>query len=150
MFVEVELEDEIQVAPRDLEGNEKRAVEQQLNEYYTGKYVPDVGICVTVKSVNKILSRFIYQQDATIHYKTQFTMCVFRPFRNEVIQGQIVNQNNLGIQVALGFFNDVFIPARALPEGSIFGEDNVWMWSYEGQEFFFDKGEQVKVRVTDI
>lgn len=77
-------------------------------------------------------------------------MCVFRPFRNEVIQGQIVNQNNLGIQVALGFFNDVFIPARALPEGSIFGEDNVWMWSYEGQEFFFDKGEQVKVRVTDI
>lgn len=52
--------------------------------------------------------------------------------------------------MALGFFNDVFIPARALPEGSIFGEDNVWMWSYEGQEFFFDKGEQVKVRVTDV
>lgn len=84
MFIELEVEDVIQVSPRNLE-TEAEAILQQVNAFYSGRYVPGAGVFVTAVKLLEVRDRKVQQQDPTIHFRFLAKALFFRPFRNEVL-----------------------------------------------------------------
>lgn len=76
-------------------------------------------------------------------------MCVFRPFRGEIIYGRIKSSNEEGMIIDLDFTSDIFIPHQNLFENCTFNRaESTWVWKPEGTlELFFDNGETVMFRV---
>lgn len=76
-------------------------------------------------------------------------MMVLRPFRGEILQGRIKSANDQGMVIDLDFTYEVFVPHANLYDPSEYDEqEKAWIWHPEGgEEFFFDKGETVLLRV---
>lgn len=72
---------------------------------------------------------------------------MFRPFVGEIILGRIRASDASGLDVTIGFFDDIRVPKNFLPQPIEF-VDGLWMWLYEGQQLFFDLGEQILFRVV--
>ena len=50
--------------------------------------------------------------------------------------------------VGLDFFDDIIVPPHLMFPGSFFNvQEQCWVWPNEGQEYFYDKHEWVRVRV---
>ncbi|KAJ2843249.1 DNA-directed RNA polymerase III complex subunit Rpc25 [Coemansia brasiliensis] len=78
-------------------------------------------------------------------------MIVFRPFRDEVLVGRVRSAGAEGIDVSMGFFEDIRIPASEMPLGSEYSrEEGVWVWRYEENELFMDLNEPIRFRVQEI
>ncbi|KAI4089049.1 MAG: hypothetical protein LQ344_005620 [Seirophora lacunosa] len=88
--------------------------------------------------------------------EVEFRIVVFRPFKGEIIAGKISSASEDGMKIALDFFDEIFVPGGLLFPGSSFNiQEQCWVWSNEGQEYFYDKSEWVRFRVeqehwTDI
>ena len=100
-------------------------------------------------------------------FTVEFRYVVFRPFIGEVIEGELARSDRRGLSgtpqkkknqsrndifyiVTLKFFNDILITPSQLPDGCEFRDaDQVWVWTREGNEFWFDECERIKFRVID-
>jgi DNA-directed RNA polymerase III subunit RPC8 len=76
-------------------------------------------------------------------------LVVLRPFRGEILHGRIKSANEQGMVIDLDFTYEVFVPHANLFEPSRYDPgENAWVWNPpDGEEFFFDKGETVLLRV---
>ena len=99
----------------------------------------------------------------------KFRMVVFKPFVEEIVDGTIRAANKEeGLQVNLGFFNDLWISPDQLPEDSylyiksiiiahIFlnqfdsnEEEQTWVWRMEAGDAFMDPSGPIRVRIIHV
>ena len=68
--------------------------------------------------------------DGGSHHECLFRLVVFRPFVEEVCVGKIVKSSPDGIQVSIGFYEDIFIPAYWMLRPSQYEETSgLWVWT---------------------
>lgn len=78
----------------------------------------------------------------------EFRLVVFRPFKGEVIMGRISRCSNLGMWVRTDFFDNIFIEAAELPDGSRYDfNEDLWVWDSEAGEMYWDIHETVRLSV---
>ena len=83
--------------------------------------------------------------------KVIFRMVVFRPKVEEILVGRIKSCSREGVQISLGFYDEIFVGPESLQHPARFDEtENVWVWEYPGEEegqhhdLFMDPGEMVR------
>jgi len=65
----------------------------------------------------------------------KFRIVVFRPFEGEILQGMVKYCTKDRVVITLGFFEDIILPADALPHPSQFDEkEKIWVWDYNSAE----------------
>lgn len=90
---------------------------------------------------------------------------MFRPFKGEVIVGRVTKCTPEGIHSTLpyapfavhhltlfsvrtDFFDNIFVEAEELPEGSEYDHNQqIWIWRSEGEIYYFDIFEMVRLVV---
>eukprot|EP00547_Thalassionema_nitzschioides_P006295 CAMPEP_0194220244 /NCGR_PEP_ID=MMETSP0156-20130528/27841_1 /TAXON_ID=33649 /ORGANISM="Thalassionema nitzschioides, Strain L26-B" /LENGTH=251 /DNA_ID=CAMNT_0038950197 /DNA_START=232 /DNA_END=987 /DNA_ORIENTATION=+ len=75
--------------------------------------------------------------DGAAHHEVIARLIVFRPFVEEVCIGTIIASSEEGIQVTIGFFDDIFIPAYWMLRPSLYDADLArWVWTpnYDGED----------------
>lgn len=93
----------------------------------------------------------MYPGDGAVHFEVQFRVVLFRPMVGEVIVGKLVACDERGLQISLGFFEDIHVPERFLQEPSCFNvEEKVWVWKFGDEEMFMDIGEEIRFRVLSV
>ena len=106
----------------------------------------DVGLAICrYGECLKITNGSCVPADGGSHHEALFRLVVFRPFVEEVCVGKIVKSTPEGIQVSLGFFQDIFIPAYWMLRPSRYNEKNgLWVWTpnYDDEEDEDDEGEE--------
>lgn len=138
----------IQIKPQDFAKPSAQAIKDVVNEKYSNKIVPGVGLCLCMWDLLTATEGLIGHGTGLVNVNIEFRMTVFRPFRGEIIYGRIKTSNQEGIIIDLDFTSEVFIPFQNLFENSSFSNaENVWVWNSDGTELFFDKGEPVLFRV---
>jgi len=154
MFVLAEMKDVIQIKPFNFIHDPKETLEFGLNKKFANKVVHNVGLCVVLFDIIEIGDAYILPGDGSSHTPVTFRFIVFRPFIDEVLIGKIKACTREGVQVSLGFFDDIFIPNEYLQQKSKFVEaEQLWVWEYitdDGtHELFMDINEEVRFRVID-
>jgi DNA-directed RNA polymerase III subunit RPC8 len=128
------------------------AITDALAEKYPNKVVPDLGLCVTVYDIVDVGEAHIYAGNAAQHIAVEFRLVIFRPFVGEVLTGTVVAADPQGMRVSLGFFDEIHVPARALPTPNFWSaEEGVWVWNVsEDHQLFFDLENVLRFRVDEI
>nr|CAG4648880.1 EOG090X0DHL [Polyphemus pediculus] len=153
MFVLAAIAQTVRVPAEKFKLNLDLAIAEELNQKYANKVVLDVGLCVALWDITKREESYILPGDGASHTKVNFRYVVFRPFLEEVLVGKIKNCNKDSVQITLGFFDDIIIPASNLQNPSRFDEsDQVWIWEYKSDEgshdMYMDAGEEIRFRVV--
>ncbi|KAF1935719.1 hypothetical protein EJ02DRAFT_388700 [Clathrospora elynae] len=148
MFILTTIQDLIQIKPQDFGRPSAQAIKDVVNEKYSNKIVPNIGLCICMWDLLSATEGLIGHGTGLVNVNIEFRMTVFRPFRGEIIYGRIKTSNPDGIIIDMDFTSEVFIPYQHLPANSSFSNsENAWVWNSDGTELFFDKGEPVLFRV---
>nr|ACO11554.1 DNA-directed RNA polymerase III subunit RPC8 [Caligus rogercresseyi] len=154
MFVLSECKSLIRLPALHLGRNLPEALSEEINRKLSNRVVHNVGLAVCLFDILEIGESFLFPGDGASHTRVNFRILVFRPFMEEVINGKIKSCSKDGVQVSLGFFEDIWIPPEALQHPYRFDEaDQVWVWEYptedgEKHDLFMDPGEEIRFRVT--
>lgn len=154
MFVLAEMKDVVCVKPWSFHHDLQQAVSYELNKKLANKVVHEVGLCITLFDIIEITDSYILPGDGSAHSPVRFRFVVFRPFVDEVLEGKIKGSSSEGVQVTMGFFDDILIPAEYLQQKSKFDdEEQLWVWEYVTEEgshdLFMDINEPIRFRIID-
>nr|CAG4637344.1 EOG090X0DHL [Ceriodaphnia reticulata]SVE73189.1 EOG090X0DHL [Ceriodaphnia reticulata] len=153
MFVLTLVKQTVRVPAEKFNRDIDQAISEELNLKFANKVVLNVGLCIALWDITKRGESFILPGDSGHHTKVEFRYVVFRPFMEQVLVGRIKNCDKESVQVSLGFFDDIFIPAENLQNTSRFDEtEHAWIWEYESEEgkhdLFMDTGEEIRFKVV--
>ncbi|KAI7832067.1 RNA polymerase Rpb7 [Kickxella alabastrina] len=131
MFVLVALRDTLKIIPSEFTKSREDALKDEINSKYTNRVLHDIGLCILVHDLQEIDEGYVQHSEGWIWVKVTFRMIVFRPFRDEILLGRVRSASAQGIQVTMGFFDDITIPADKMPQGSEFdATEGVWVWRF--------------------
>ncbi|KAI9824239.1 MAG: DNA-directed RNA polymerase III subunit rpc25 [Thelocarpon impressellum] len=148
MFILTTISDLIQISPQDFQKPSGEAIEDNINTKYANKVIQKIGVCICMYDLLKASEGLIGHGTGIVNVNVEFRLVVFRPFKGEIILGKISSSSSQGIKVRLDFFDEITVPAHLLFEGSRFDHnEQVWIWTSDGAELYFDKNEIVHFRV---
>ncbi|KAJ2559790.1 DNA-directed RNA polymerase III complex subunit Rpc25 [Coemansia sp. RSA 1933] len=148
MFVLVVLQDTLKIIPSEFTKTRQDALKDAINSKYSNRVLHDIGLCMAVHDLQEIDEGFVQHSEGWIWVKVKFRVIVFRPFMEEILVGRIRSASPRGIQITMGFFDDIEVPADQMPAGSEFNAaEGVWVWTYEDNDLFLDLDEPVRFRV---
>nr|WCZ58336.1 RNA polymerase III subunit RPC8 [Paratrimastix eleionoma] len=143
----------IRIHPRNFCLARDVAVSNAIRERFCRKLIHDVGLCITLYDITAMGESAIHPGDGAVYIRTKFRLVVFRPFDGEILVGKIVAcSKSRGIQVSLGFFDDILIPADLLQNPSVFDEDSQqWFWMFQGSGVFqYNVGDSIRFKVQSV
>lgn len=130
-----------------------QAIHGEIDLKYPNRVVMNVGLvvgrygdCLTVGN------GVVVAGDGACHHDCSFRLIVFRPFVEEVLLGRILKSTEEGVQVSLGFFDNIFIPAYWMLNPSRFEkESGLWVWTpqYDEEDDDEDGNEKDKTNINE-
>ncbi|AAS51276.1 ACR049Wp [Eremothecium gossypii ATCC 10895] len=150
MFILTKISDLVRIPPDQFHRDTASAINHQLNNKYANKIIPHVGLCITIYDLLTVDEGQLKPGDGASFINVTFRALVFKPFVGEIITGWITQCTNEGIKVSLlGMFDDIFIPAKMLFEGSYYSvDDSAWVWQMDEEtKLYFDVNEKIRFRV---
>lgn len=147
MFVVVTLVDTIRIPAKNLKLPTLVALHNEIDLKYPNRVLMDTGLVISrYKQILKISNGLCVPGDGGCHHECLFRLIVFRPFVEEVCTGTIMKSTPEGVQVSLGFFQDIFIPAYWMLRPSEYDEKaGLWVWTpdygEDGDDEEGDEGE---------
>lgn len=99
------------------------------------KVLLNCGLCVSFYDIIEAGDPVVHPAEGCCHQYIKFRLVVLRPFIGEVLTGKIVSSTEKGLQVSLGFFDDLYVPQSLLMSNSTYDQKNglwIWMFSTDG------------------
>lgn len=137
MFMLTTIVDTIRIPPFRLKEPTLTAIHKEMDLKFPNRVIMDVGLVISRYGNAKIGDGVCVAGDGGAHFEVLAKLLVFRPFLNQVCVGTIVKSNEQGLQVSLGFFEHVFVPAYFMLRPSHYEkETGLWIWTpnYEDDE----------------
>mmetsp|Transcript_2468 Transcript_2468/g.6981 ORF Transcript_2468/g.6981 Transcript_2468/m.6981 type:complete len:203 (+) Transcript_2468:105-713(+) len=162
MFTLVLIDDDIPVQPASFRDDCRAELKRQIQGKYVDRVIPNVGLCIEFYDFVKIKDALVYPGDGKLacgeaYFKVEFHLIVFRPTVGEWLVGSIMESTQRGLNVSLGFFQNVEIPSSNLRTPYTFDSaQRMWVWQYRNPDcretinFFYEKDELIRFRVTAV
>jgi DNA-directed RNA polymerase III subunit RPC8 len=110
-----------------------------------------VGLCIQLYDILSIQRGFVYQGDGAQFLQVKFRMIVFAPRAGEILEGSIQRSTPNSIQVSLGFFDQIYIPASLMQDDTYYRKaERIWVWDWEGAELAFHDRDIIRFRVQQV
>jgi DNA-directed RNA polymerase III subunit RPC8 len=131
MFTVVTLMDIIRIPAHNLRVPTLKALQNEIDLKYPNRVLMGVGLVISrYGNILKITNGTCVPGDGGSHHECLFRLVIFRPFVEEVCVGTIVKSTREGVQVSLGFFQNIFIPAYWMLRPSEYDEKlGLWVWT---------------------
>uniref|UniRef100_A0A7S1D3G6 RNA polymerase III subunit Rpc25 domain-containing protein n=1 Tax=Cyclophora tenuis TaxID=216820 RepID=A0A7S1D3G6_CYCTE len=146
MFALVTVADTVRIAPSMFAQPTLVSVHGEMDKKYPNMVIMDVGLVICrYGDVLQIGDGVIAAGDGGAHHEVIARFVVFRPFVEEVCIGSIVKSTEEGIQVSLGFFEDIFVPAYWMLRPSHYEQESgLWVWTpnYDDDEAGEEPGDE--------
>ncbi|CAK9069106.1 DNA-directed RNA polymerase III subunit RPC8 (RNA polymerase III subunit C8) (DNA-directed RNA polymerase III subunit H) (RNA polymerase III subunit 22.9 kDa subunit) (RPC22.9) [Durusdinium trenchii] len=91
------------------------------------------------------------------YVKVEFQLIVFQPLVDEWLVGSVSGSTQRGLQISLGFFQDVEIPSANLRTPYMYdAAQERWVWLYQDEDtkesvnYFYEKDQLIRFRVTHV
>lgn len=150
-----EIEHKLRLPPHLLDLPLEDAIKGQLESIFLDKVIAKLGLCISVYDIKSIDGGFVLPVEGAPTYTVVFRMVMFRPYVGEIIPAKLKDSNKKGLQLSLGFFDDIYIPSYAMPHPSHFEPDDVpnrvkWVWTFNELELAVDEESEIRFRVTSV
>jgi len=102
MYKLLEVEDKVKVHPSKFNLAVKDAIKATLQEKYEGTVNKQLGVVLSIDSIEDTKEGIILPEDGSIHYPTRFKLVVYQPEVQEVVAGEIIDVTEFGVFVRFG------------------------------------------------
>ncbi|PON73277.1 RNA polymerase Rpb [Trema orientale] len=157
MFHLSQVEHTLRVPPDVLNLPLAEAIKRVLETIFVDKVIPNVGLCVSVYDIVSIKGGFILPNEGAPTYLVVFRVILFCPAVGEVIEAKLQRSIDTGLQLSLGFFDDIMVPCKLLPKPSNHQPDPEmsggvkWFWTYQNQQqYYIDSHDKIRFKVVDV
>lgn len=149
MFKKIKMRDLLKIHPRDFDDKHSDTIMEAVSHKYVNKALQKQGLVVAVAAIDDVGTPAI--RDGHEFVSVAFTLVVFMPFVDEVIEGELLGSDASGLQISLKFFRDVYVAKDDLPEEVNFDKStSTWSWDYEGHTMTYSVGERIRFRVKSV
>jgi len=124
MFYLIDVEDFVRVEPKLFGLSTQEAVEQQLNESFTGHFDRELGAVIAVAGVESIEEGIIIPGDGAAYYKSNFKLVVWKPEMQEMVYGTISEIANFGAFMNLGQMQGMIHISQTMDDYVSFSKTN--------------------------
>jgi DNA-directed RNA polymerase III subunit RPC8 len=158
MFVLTTIVDTIRIPPYLLAQPTLTSVHHEMDLKFPNRVIMDVGLVICRYGNAQVGDGVCVAGDGGAHHEVLAKLLVFRPFCNEICVGTVQSSTSEGLQVSLGFFDNIFIPAYWMLRPSHYEtETGLWVWTptydeddEEENRFEMDIGVEIRFRVKSI
>ncbi len=141
MYYYVKIKEKVGIHPKFIKSDLKQSALDALREQYDGTIVPNIGLVVSVESIDKIGEGKIVPGDANIYYTTEAGLIVYEPKIHELLEATISDIVEFGAFAKIG-------PIEGLIHVSQIMEDFITYDSKQNQ--FIGKKTKKKLAVKDV
>ena len=102
MFKLVEVEDIVRIPPAKFNENLEEVATEILRSKYSGAIIPEIGLIISILDVKVSPRGKIIPRDPASYHKTVFKVLAFQPLLREVVEGEVISVEDIGIFVRIG------------------------------------------------
>lgn len=102
MYKILEVRDRIRVPPDKFGLDLEDAVKTSLEEKLEGSISKNVGVILSVISINNIGEGIILPGDGALYYPVEFKILTYLPEQHELIKGDVIDVTEFGVFVRMG------------------------------------------------
>ncbi len=133
MFYKIKIKDYVDLSPDLFQGDLNESIKEQLIRNYKDKTTEDLGVVISIISVDNIGKGFKLPEDSSRHYVVEFTLLIFRPELHEVIEGEVSSVTNFGVFVNLGIIDGLVHLSQTMVDKVSFSKTGIIQGSDTGQ-----------------
>lgn len=133
MFYKIQLKDYVDLSPDLFEGDLFFSIKEQLTRNYSEKTTEDLGLVLSIFSVDDVGQGFKLPEDPARHYQVTFTIIAYKPELHEVIEGSITSVTNFGVFVDMGVIDGLIHLSQTMFDQVSFSDSGVLQGSQTGQ-----------------
>lgn len=148
MFYKVSVKDYVDLSADLFEGDLNYAIKEQLTRNYTDKTTEDLGLIVSVGSVDNIGEGFKLPEESSRFYVVEFSLITYKPELHEIIQGEVTSVTNFGVFVTMGVIEGLVHLSQTMVDQVSFSSTGVIQGSQTGQ--ILKVGSEVRAAVAAV
>lgn len=149
MFKLVECESVVKIPPSFIGIPLKEAVLEVLRREYVGQVIRNLGVVVSVLDAEASEYGMIIPADGSLYHKARFTLLVYTPMLQEVVEGEVLIVESTGVIVRLGPVEGYIHRSQILDETISYSrEQGVVIGEKSGRAL--RKGDVVRARVVAV
>lgn len=150
MYKLIEIEDTIRIPPNLFSKPLKEAALEVLKENFEGKVIENIGVIVSILDVDVSEYGYLTFNDGSLYHTARFKVLAFSPVNQEVVEGEVVLVEKIGITVRLGAV-DVFVHrSQVFASRDVIYEKEQGIMMDQQNKRYIRKGDIVRARVTGI
>jgi len=149
LFRRLKLVDTIRVPPKSLDEDVETVVKGMLEQKLEGKIDRDLGMFVAVTDIIDIHEGKLIAGDAGIYHNVEFECISYRPYMQEIVEGEVVEVVNFGAFVGLGPMDALLHISQITDDYVSHDQKNARLVGKE-TDFALDEGDFVRARVVAV
>jgi len=148
MFSKIKLKDYVNLSPDLFEGDLNGSIKEQLIRNYSDKTTEDLGLILSIVSVDNIEDGFKLPENSSRHYVVEFTVIAYKPDLHEVVEGEVSSVTNFGVFVNLGIIDGLVHLSQTMTDQVSFSKTPMIQGSQTGQSL--KAGDFVRASVVAV
>ncbi|MBN2042422.1 MAG: DNA-directed RNA polymerase [Candidatus Aenigmarchaeota archaeon] len=102
MYKIFEVSDKIRVSPDKFGMKLEDAIKNSLEELLEGSIKKNLGVILSVISVEKVGEGIILPGDGALYYQVNFKILTYIPEQHELVKGEVIDVTEFGVFVRMG------------------------------------------------
>jgi DNA-directed RNA polymerase subunit E' len=149
MFKLLVLEDTIRIPPEKFSEPLKQAGHEQLKMKYEGMVDDELGYVVAVTNIEVSSTGKIIPGDGATYHKASFSLLIFYPKIQEVVEGEVVEIADFGAFIRIGPIDALLHVSQLMDDFISYDERQGVLMGKETRRRL-SSGDHVRVRVTAV
>ncbi len=149
MYKILTVRDKIRVPPMKFNLPMEKAVIESLAEEWEGTIDKDLGVILSVVSVEEVGEGKVFPGNGAIHYPVKFKLLIYYPEMHELVKGNVIDVTEFGVFVRIGPL-DGMIHVSQLMNDFVFFDPKNSVFSGRESKRVIKEGDIVRARVISI
>nr|AJA90775.1 DNA-directed RNA polymerase IV seventh largest subunit [Ginkgo biloba] len=151
MFFEVEMSRNVVISPDKLHTGlllQRSIILQLLEDVSRVQATEEHGYLVAVTTLESRGEGKIREMTASVVFPVKFKCIVFKPFKNEILEGEVADVMKSGVRVTCGPMTELFLPHQTMKDFDFIpGENPVFI---DKQSSKVEKGGKIRFRIIGV
>ena len=149
MYKMLTVEDKIRVPPAKFNLGPENAVKASLDERWEGTVDKNLGVVLSVVSIEGTGEGKILPGDGAIHYPVTFKVIVYQPEMYEVVKGQVIDITEFGVFVRMGPVDGMVHVSQLMDDFVSYDAKNSMFLGRDSKRIL-KEGDVVRARVVSV
>lgn len=149
MYKILTVSDKIRVPPSNFDMDIENAMKQSLEERWEGMIEKDIGIILSIVSVDEMGEGKILPGDGAIYYPVTFSILTYAPELHEVVKGFVIDVTEFGAFARIGPLDGMVHVSQIMNDFVSYDQKNCTFNGRESKRILKEK-DSLKARIISV